>query len=304
MIGTPELPDDKVTRYVLFYRYRKEGYSETRLAASMKAPSAQELYRSLNNDGFPVCVRCGGYSGRQQYCEDCLPSRRRPAGSGEEALELPPAGEAKELFEDTTELLGRIVDELPFVKQWLKDRRFVTESVHSQESGRSNQLIRKKDFDLPPGILRVHWRSLCERYGQDPDVEEFRVPISNVRSGGAQWYPHDLLVALVAAYAVTGKPLEPLLTVLHPDANQEDARKANDKRDELVLRARQLAGLVRGSREAVKSGRKAESITPIEQDFARTLHDEEWLSELETMGMTQDKIKRLKRLRLPHAESE
>jgi hypothetical protein len=305
LVTMPKTPNDKITRYLLFCVCRNEGYSEAQLAARFETDSAEELYNVLNSEGFPVCVGCGHYSANDRYCEDCPPRRRRlPRGSEDAALELPSAGEAVELFKNTIEHLARAVDELPFIRQWLKDRRFVTESVHSEESGRSNMLLRKRDFDLPPRALEAHWKKLCKWYGQNPVIDEFTVPIPLVRSGGADWYPHDLLVQLVTAYAVTGKPLEDLMWVLHPDANQDELRKAKAKLVELLLRARQLTGILRGSPEATKSGRKAESITPIEQDHARNLTDEEFREEYKEMGMSESEMRRLTKLRLPHADPE
>jgi hypothetical protein len=59
------------------------------------------------------------------------------------------------------------------------------------------------------------WKEECERYGQDPDVDHFYVDnLPSKHPLGASPYPPRDLVVLIAAYALSDRPVEPLLEVL------------------------------------------------------------------------------------------
>ncbi len=303
MASLHDSADVRITRYFLFVRGRNEGLTETELAEKFDRRSARELYCELNEHGFPVCVQCGSYEPKERRCATCLPRDRRPRGSTDAAVELPAADVATDLFERAEKLLNMAIQELPYSRQWLKDRRVVTEHRHTEESGRSNLRFVRNDFGRSRSG-EARWKKWCARYGKDPAIEEFKVPIATVIGGGADWYPHDLLVWLVAAYAVTGGPMDDLLSLLHPAPNAQDAAEADRKRDELLLRARQLAGLVRGSPEAIKAGRKAKSVLPYDQELAWALEDEDMRREYEQAGMSGAQIAHLRELRLPTGEDD
>ncbi len=295
--------DERILGYFKFVFWRGEGRDAGEIIKELNDPdidSPQVLYRRLNDEqGFPVCVECGSYEPKERRCAACLPrDRRRPRGSTDAAIELPAADAATDAFERAVKRLNMAIQELPYLRQWLKDRRFVTEHRHTQESGRSNWRFVRSDFGRSR-LGEAQWKRWCARYGKNPAIEEFKVPIAAVIGGGADWYPHDLLVWLVAAYAVTGGPMDDLLSLLHPTPDAQDAAEAGRKRDELLLRARQLAGLVRGSREAIKAGRKAESVPPYDQELAWALEDEDVRKDYEEAGMSRAQIADLRKLRLP-----
>jgi hypothetical protein len=221
----------------------------------------------------------------------------RQARGGEGATqELPAVSRAAQ--EDFREVIGELssaVNGLPYVTQWLKDGRFTSLIHYTKESGMAHDVYIRGQFRDPGGEVGLRWKRVCEEHGQDPAVEEFKVPVDRPQYGGADWYPHDVLTELIAAYALSGRSVEHLLEELHPYAEISDRDAAEQKRDELLHKARQLAALVRGNRSAVKRGRKAESVTPEEQIFA--LWD---TTSLEHIGMDQEEIERLTGLRLPH----
>jgi hypothetical protein len=100
------------------------------------------------------------------------------------------------------------------------------------------------------------WRELCKQHGRNPYVQSFSIDdVSSEHSTEAGPYPPRELAALIAAYALVGRPIEPLLEVLYPEYSQEDVEKINkllfdtqyqDSKDGLLRTAQQLAAAVYG----------------------------------------------------------
>jgi hypothetical protein len=222
-------------------------------------------------------------------------AQRRARGGEGSTQELPPASQAAEDFEEVISELDSAVSSLQFLKQWLKDGRFTTEAIYAKESGAANMVYRREDFPDPGGEVGLYWESVCEQHGQDPAVEEFKVPVDKTQYGGAAWYPHDVLTRLIGSYALSGRPLDQLLEKLHPGFTTADRDAAEEKRDEVLHKARQLAAMVRGNRQATKQGPKRVPVRPDEQIQALCNP-----STLQRLGIDREEVERITSLRLPH----
>jgi hypothetical protein len=113
----PRTPEGKQTRYFLFCRLRNQRHSAEDIAVRLLGPdsSPTALYRELGTDGFPVCKMCGAYSADKSFCAKHLkeiePKRKRRAMNlGGDAIKLPPASEASDLFREAIAELSRLID--------------------------------------------------------------------------------------------------------------------------------------------------------------------------------------------------
>ena len=117
------------------------------------------------------------------------------------------------------------------------------------------------------------WQELCRQHGKDPGIE--RLSISGVTSNHpteAGPYPPRELVMLISAYALAGRPIEPLLEVLHPKHSQADIEeldkllyqtKSPKTQDGLLRTAQQFAAAVYGH----KVGRGAPPDSPAHEEL-------------------------------------
>ena len=161
--------------------------------------------------------------------------------------EVANAGAAADLFKEALDGLMRVVEDLEDLDLSYQGKRFAG----------SYRLTGRWTF------LRKHeseqgWREICEEYGQDPQVETFSVDgLSGSESLGVSPYPPRDLVALIAAYALSDRPLELLLEALFPGHSQEDLEevrtlsdqtKRQDGKDGLQRTAQQFAAAIYGRR--------------------------------------------------------
>jgi hypothetical protein len=189
--------------------------------------------------------------------------RRARQGDGE-AKELPPAVNAAALFKEELETLCKAADQLGMRREYLKDERFVVEYVEQV------------------------------RLEATPPVS-FPGPATRRTSLGASQYPPEPLTMLIACYALSGLPLDPLLTALHPNASEKVKQQAGRDQENLRREARRLARRVRGG--TVRTGRTTGEVSPEEMRVA-------WWVQLESMeGHSAEHIRdRLSRINVIPAE--
>ncbi len=173
---------------------------------------------------------------------------RRKARSSSSPRGLPNASAAADLFSEALDGLERVVGDLEDLSLSYQGGRFA-----------ATYRFQGRHFFPRRTYSALDWQKLCEQYGQDPDGEGFYVDgLSSEHPLGASPYPPRDLVALIAAYALSDRPVEPLLEVLHPGHTQEDVeevkallnqtKRQRDKRDGLRRTAQQFAAAVYGHR--------------------------------------------------------
>jgi len=243
----PESPNNKVTRYFLFYRLRNEEKSEEYILSKLKAESAAQLYQQLRQDGFPVCKTCGDYSVDGEHCAEVDGKRRRRARTTGEVTELPPASEAAGLFRSAIERLLHETDELSHLNEILQGERFV--GVISEPWVEAYYFNRKMK-----GLSDNEWEQLCKELGEDPTQEEFEVQtVTGMTPLGASQTPTEPLTTLIAVYALIGRFIEPddieaLVEKLHADPQSVDKKRLRQALRDLRARAGDVAKLVRGGK--------------------------------------------------------
>lgn len=178
-------------------------------------------------------------STKEPKAHDTENAKERKARDTGDAKELPPAGRAAGLFRQDLERLTYYLDELPGLKEQLQAERFVS----SFWVGEGWEYYPKSEFS------EEQWKKLCERYGEDPSVEELGVPIGPVQPQGASATPWEGLVPLIAVHAIMYETVDALIDVLHPDPSSVDREELYKKKgyvDTLRTYAERLAKAVRG----------------------------------------------------------
>jgi hypothetical protein len=108
------------------------------------------------------------------------------------------------LFNDALDGLIRVVENLEDLDLTYQGKRFAS----------SYSLTGRWTF-LRKSYSEQGWKEICEEYVQDPHVEALSVDhLSGSESLGVSPYPPHDLVVLIAAYALSDRPLELLLEAL------------------------------------------------------------------------------------------
>lgn len=267
--------------------WRQEKKTEEQIAEGLHFKSVEHMYRQMQDWGWPDWA----------VYPNPPKTKRRAKGSPQPPEELPPANAAAEPLAKGIKRLNYMLDALQFMRQWLKDKRFVTELDVPEESERLNLVYRKEDY------RPRSWARLCKEYGQDPSVEEFRVPFSRVFREGAYTYPHQFPVSLITAYTVTGGDPEDLVGLLHPKPEEVTQKELKKRHAKLLLAARHLATVLRGG--VVKEGRTYEPISPDEhEDYWELLLYEQRGWPTEELELSPDEQARIRNFRLPGSEEK
>src|SRR5215211_4932847 len=164
MASIPREPDSRVLRYLKFYSERISGRTEDQIAHDLDFGSPAALYQQLSQDGFPVCPVCGETPVKPNHCKKNKGRRQRRArrGSGQ-AIDLPLAKNAEDMFRRAIESLLNDLLPLDSRREIYKDERFETVSDYPDAS-----TIWYRD-SFPPGVQGdEEWRKLCEKHGQNP----------------------------------------------------------------------------------------------------------------------------------------
>jgi hypothetical protein len=296
--------DQRDLRYLKFVFGRAQGAPDREIVEELNEPdidSPQVLFRQLSRDGYPVCSECGKAPVKGKHCEQPSQKRRRRARRGTgEAIELPPAAAAVELLRPAIDKLGSSVSLLYSRREFYRDERFETVSDYPSAS----RTYRRAE--LPPGEEGDRkWRELCEEHNQDPSSSSiFVLEAPTTFAEGATQSPPWPLTELIALYVLVGKPLDPLLEVLHPDPAKVDEERLHKAIEALRLKAGQLATRVRGG--IVRTGPSTGELSPLDQNAARFINRRagEDASETETrkllkeLGISSSEFTRLKNLKI------
>jgi hypothetical protein len=182
---------------------------------------------------------------------------KQKARSSGQPQELPNASAAAELFDEMLdELRGtvRLVEDLSLGYQ---GKRFA--GMYTFEG----------DWTFPRSSYSVQrWQELCRQHGQNPNVESFSISgVTSNHPTEAGPYPPRELVMLIAAYALSGRRMEPLLKVLYPEHSEADIEEINKLLYETKFAGRSQNGLLRTAQQfaAAVYGRKVGRGAPPEQ---------------------------------------
>ena len=137
---------------------------EDEIARQCRATSSEALYSRLSYEGYPICRVCGETDVPPNHCASPPVKRPRRARSTSEAIELPAAKDAAELFRQALEALEYAIDDLDERKEMLQGERFHGTGVYHMPTVFSRRSFSEEE-----------WKKLCEQYSQDSSVESFTV---------------------------------------------------------------------------------------------------------------------------------
>jgi hypothetical protein len=233
--------------------------------------SSEAMKKQLENWHIPDWVTQANYTTEK-------PKRRRRAKRGTGArTELPDASEAIPLFAPVVGTLDGYMSDLTALRETYADERF--EVVERYETSSITDPV-KNTTTYGPATLPL----------------------------GARQSPPHALVALISAYVVEGKSLEPLLEVLHPPVKNVKRRQLDEKVAQLKLMAVHVAKLVRGG--TVRTGHHTGELEPREQAAAEYITSqlragtpEPKIDEtLLNRGFGRQEIRRLKKFRIDYPD--
>jgi len=196
---------------------RLRTYSEDEIAKKAGFGGVEAMYHNLKTWGLTGLLP----PEKQEEAPkpkgvDEEPSLKARSSSQPEVL--PDAKAAAELFNEALEGLARVVENLEDLDLSYQRKRFVG----------TYRLAGRWTF-LRKSSSEQGWKEICEEYGQDPDVNSFSVDgLSGWDSLGVSHYPPRDLVVLIAAYALSDRPIELLLEVLAPGYSQETLEEVRD----------------------------------------------------------------------------
>jgi hypothetical protein len=275
-VSIQENPDPRDLRYLKLVTGRLQGRPEDDIAADAGCESPRALYQQLAQDRFPVCRVCGATHVEEDHCKPSK-RRRRARRSTDTRTELPDASEAIPLFAPVVDALDGYISDLTVLRETYADERF--EAVERYEMSAITDPA-KNTTTYGPATLPL----------------------------GARQSPPHALVALISAYVVEGKPLEPLLEVLHPSAKNVKQQQLDEKVAQLKLMAVHVAKLVRGG--IVRTGHHTEELEPREQAAVEYITSqlragtpEPKIDEtLLNRGFGRQEIRRLKKFRIDYPD--
>lgn len=273
----------------LLYLRQDSANTEENRAQELGFGSAQAMYQQLKNWELPAWLINEPKAAPRSQVE-----KNRRKSKGGKAERLPPARRAERLFRDALESLsgylevpkdrsdnpGNFMDvsfthesRLESLEEWLQDGRFVSDEVSRTDPEQVHE-IRREYFS------EREWQELCKEHGIDSAQESFYVGAeTGIFSYEATRFPADPIVALIGAYVLADKTLQPLLDALHPEPEEADRRQL----DILIngsgegkkhvpgmwYKAQQIAQLVRGGK--VHRGRPPEELSDKDVMTARRI---------------------------------
>jgi hypothetical protein len=267
-------PDPRDLRYLKLVNGRLENWSENDIATYAGCDSPIELYQRLAQDNFPVCRVCGATHVEQNHCQPSKPKRQARRGA-DVRTELPSAAEAIPLFEPVVDALANYVADLGTLREVYANERFEA----------------------------VDWYEMSAIIDAEAHTTTYGPATFPL---GAKQSPQHALVALIAAYVVEGQPLDPLLELLHPSADNANRQQLDEKAAQLKLMAVHIAKIVRGG--IVRRGQNTDELEPREQAAADYITsrlragvpDSEIDQTLLNRGFSQNEIRRLKKFRIEY----
>ena len=266
MDSVPEQHIDSLPKHNREYAYwqistvcylRGQGWEDEDIVNKARFDSVEDMYFRLKRWGLTGLLPPQRQEELPKPTAFGAEPKQRPRGSGS-SEEVPDASGAVVLFDEMLEELRgtvRLVEDLSLGYQ---GKRFA--GMYTFEG----------DWTFPRSSYSAQrWQELCRQHGQDPDVESFSISgVTSNHPTEAGPYPPRELVMLIAAYALTGRPIEPLLKVLYPEHSEADIEEINKLRDETQFAGRRQNGLLRTAQQfpAAVYGRKVGKGAPAEQD--------------------------------------
>lgn len=227
--------------------------SEEELVEKAGFPSAEAMYANLGNWGLYGLLPPG-------YKNEA-PQERKRAQGGEPSVDLPPLADAAPLFREALEELST---EVRGLEHWHETY---------DKSGRFQATYKERGlFIVPRAVLELlpeeQRRALSEQLGEMEDDETPAFPDGTYASyKGATRKPQGIQLALIAAYALTGRSMKPLIEALNLRPEEVDIKVIEDlvnKGDRSLLHiAEDLARAVKHSKMA--RGRPPDPLSPEEQ---------------------------------------
>jgi hypothetical protein len=220
-VGNPKVDSPKIRKYLKYCWALDTVVAVDKIANDLGYGSPQALYKSLIQNGFPVCEVCGATPVAPDHCKRLAKRRAKSANDGE-VVELPPAREAIPLFRQIIGLPNRFLDgslysyiserglhsyaeDLRDLEEELHGKRFVSNKVFRPENGVGFEgTLRRNDYS------EEEWQQICEVLDQDQRVTDEITPY-DVPGGpgmvpqGAGKTPSKELVVLIAVYALGGE---------------------------------------------------------------------------------------------------
>ena len=235
---------------------RGQGWGDEEIVNKARFDSVEDMYFRLKRWGLTGLLPPERQEELPKPTAFGAEPKQRPRGSGP-SEEVPDASGAVDLFDEMLdELRGtvRLVEDLSLGYQ---GKRFA--GMYTFEG----------DWTFPRSSYSVQrWQELCRQHGQDPGVESFSISgVTSNHPTEAGPYPPRELVMLIAAYALTGRPIEPLLKVLYPEHSEADIEEINKLLYETKFAGGSQNGLLRTAQQfaAAVYGRKVGKGAPPEQ---------------------------------------
>ncbi len=209
-------------------------------------------------------------------------------GAGEEAVVLPPAVGAKDMF---AYAIAQLKSDLHYIEH--------LEEVVNGPIFEARYVYSKEDAPHPVVYLRgkvsaERWDELCAEQGKDPaSTDTLYVSRDSRYLAGTSSWPTMPLVRLIAAYCLcvrTTNDIEALLDRLHPkpeEADRKEVYKYINGAEGVQRRAKKLAQVMRG--KPVSQGLNAEG----ENIFNHTVGD--YIRALRGQGVPREEIVRILR---------
>jgi hypothetical protein len=261
---------------------RHEGKSHEEIAKELRFDSVEQMRTLLESWKLPDwLVGTETNSGKSRIHKKRTP-RLREFGPGKE---LPPAGNATELFKERLEALLTSAELLKHMDEGLHGRHFVRQDVETAT------------VLFPWEHLSEEGREALRKQHGPHFNEDYVEPNALVKlPGGVALSPSEPEAMLIGVYALADGDMDALLDTLHLDPSSVDAevreeikqyvegsRSGGDKRDGLKVLARQLAVWVRGSE--VRRGRPP-GLSKADHAFAYRI------THLRKQGLTDEEIAR------------
>jgi hypothetical protein len=202
VVTIPNKPDPRNFKYLQLVQLQLDGKNKAEIATYFGCPSAEEVFAELKGHGFPVCEVCGANPVVSEHCRQPAPPR---AAAGE-TLAAPAT--AASLFR---EALATLSAEITQLEHW---------HMIYDEAGRFDTTFEAGGtYVVPLAAREFMTEAQLEALGaldDSPAVKEAHLKAFK----GVTHMPIGPVVPLIAAYVLTGHPIEPLVEALrqHPEA--------------------------------------------------------------------------------------
>lgn len=200
-------------------------YTEDEVARKLGFGSADAMRIQLKNWGLPDWLtddRMPAAGTESAGGPKDVSKKRKARSSLGEGEDLPDVDRAVEIFRKDIKHLEWLLMPLSghFTEQ-LHGERFVS---YSRVEDDSEHFHRSMFSDQ-------QWKELCEKWGVDPSVEEFYLPLApHVSPLGAGDTPWRGLTIFIGLHALLHPSVDRLIDALHPDPSSVDRKKLYDQK--------------------------------------------------------------------------